>query len=208
MGKKVALYGGSFDPIHHGHLIVARAVAEKLGIDRVILLPASGPPHKPAAAMAPARDRAYMVRAAIDGEPLFELRDYDLSRRGPNFTIDTVAHFRKELGDEIELYWIIGADSLAELPSWHKVENLVDACHIITARRPSADTMDWERLRLALGEDRVEKLRGGLVASPAIEISSSDVRNRLRLGRSVRYMVPDAVHKFIKDHNLYKSVAP
>ena len=136
MAERIALYGGSFNPIHSGHLIIARAVAEQLDLTRVILLPSKHPPHKQAEALLDAAHRAEMVRLAIPDEPLFEFSDFDLTRDGPSYTVETVAHFRKSLGAAVELFWIIGADSLAELSTWHRVCDLVDTCRIITAARP------------------------------------------------------------------------
>ncbi|HNQ22358.1 MAG TPA: nicotinate-nucleotide adenylyltransferase [Phycisphaerae bacterium] len=204
MSQRIGLYGGSFDPIHHGHLIIARSVAEHRSLDRVILLPSLLPPHKQTTHLSPPHHRAEMVRLAIAGEPLFELSDYDLTRPGPSYTIDTVAHFRSALGAATDLFWIIGADSLAELPTWHQAVELVDACHIITARRAGDLAPDWDHLRAALGAPVVERLRAGLLDTPVIDISATDVRRRVREGRSIRYLVPAPVGDYIAHHDLYR----
>lgn len=204
MPTKIALYGGSFNPIHHGHLIVARHLAEELLLDRLIFLPSAQPPHKSGATLAPADHRAAMVRLAIAHESVFEFSDVDLSAGGPSYTIDTVAHFRQMLGMDIILYWIIGADSLAELPTWYRVRALVDSCRIITAGRPGWETIDWSQLRSRLSEDQIAMLQAGMMNTPLIDISATDIRRRVRAGRSIRYLVPDAVRNYIETHGLYR----
>ncbi|RJP38600.1 MAG: nicotinate-nucleotide adenylyltransferase [Phycisphaerales bacterium] len=207
MATRIALFGGSFNPIHLGHLIVARNIAEQLGLDRVIFLPSSRPPHKNGAALAEGDHRGQMVRLAIAGEPLFELSDYDQNRPGPSYTIDTVSHFRQTLGLEIILYWIIGTDSLADLTTWYRVGALVDCCRIITARRPGFREVDWDRLRSRLSEDQIAILRAGVLDTPQIEISATDIRRRVREGKSIQYLVPEAVRQYIAEQRLYQSPA-
>jgi nicotinate-nucleotide adenylyltransferase len=204
MAQGIGLYGGSFNPIHNGHLIVARAVAERLQLDRVILLPSARPPHKVDHKLLDANHRAEMVRLAITGEPLFEFSDYDLTRDGPSYTIDTVTHFGELLGPHVELHWIIGADSLAELTTWYRVPDLVDACRIVTAARPGWDTIDWTPLRTVLSEIQIAALQAGVLQTPRIDISSTDIRRRVREGQSIRYLVPDAVREFIETQVLYR----
>lgn len=204
MARKIGLYGGSFDPIHNGHLIVARAVAERLGLDRVIFLPSAKPPHKETETLAAPAHRADMVKLAIEPEPAFEFSDFDLTREGPSYTIDTVAHFRNRFGADVELCWIIGADSLVELPAWHRVRELVDECRIVTAVRPGWTRIEWEKLLPPLSDDQLTRLQDGVVETPMIEISSSDIRQRVRQGRSCRYLVPDRVHAYVDTHHLYR----
>jgi len=208
MTRRIGLYGGSFNPIHHGHLIVARAVAEGLDLDRVIFLPSNRPPHKQARALLNAEHRAEMVRLAIKDEILFEFSDFDLVRDGPSYTIDTVTHFRTQLGPDVDLHWIIGADSLAELTTWRRVGDLVDSCRIVTAARPGSDgKINWDQLRSALSETQLAALRSGVVETPLIDISSTDIRRRVRDGRSIRALVPDPVRCYIDEHELYRTMA-
>lgn len=207
MAQRVGLYGGSFNPIHNGHLIVARAVAEQVGLERVMLLPSVRPPHKGDGQLLDARHRAAMVKLAIEGEPLFEFSDFDLTREGPSYTIDTVMHFRESLGPQAELHWIIGADSLSELTTWHRVRDLVDACRIVTAARPGWDAIDWTPLRAILGDAQVAALQAGVLATPRIDISSTDIRRRERDGQSIRYLVPDSVRLYIERNALYRNGA-
>ena len=204
MADRIALYGGSFNPIHFGHLIVARSIAEQLMVDRLIFLPAAQPPHKIGAHLLDGSHRAEMIRLAIEGEPHFELSEHELQRAGTSYTIETVAHFRETLGLDISLYWIIGVDSLNELNTWHRVRILVDACRIITARRPGWERVDFDALRPKLTDEQIGVLESGILDTPRIEMSSSDIRGRIRQNKSIRYLVPDAVADYIRRHGLYQ----
>lgn len=204
MAQRIGLYGGSFNPIHNGHLIVARAVAEHLQLDRVFLLPSARPPHKGDRKLLDAPHRAAMVKLAIEDESLFEFSDFDLTRDGPSYTIDTVTHFGKLLGPHMELHWLIGADSLAELTTWHRISDLVDACRIVTAARSGWDTIDWAPLRTVLSDAQIAALQTGVLQTPRIDISSTDIRRRVREGRSIRYLVPGAVQEYIETRALYR----
>ena len=204
MSERIALFGGSFNPIHLGHLIVTRNIAEQLHLDRVILLPSATPPHKATVALLAPEHRAAMVRLAVEGEPLFEISDHDLTREGPSYTVDTVAHFREVLGPEAVLHWIIGADSLAELTTWYRVRALVSSCRIITAARPGWERIDFDVLRTRLSEEHIASLREGMLNTPRIDISATDIRHRVRAGRSIRYLVPDVVREYIEQHELYR----
>ena len=208
MAESIGLYGGSFDPIHHGHLIVARAVAERIGLARIIFLPSARPPHKPAEDLAEPAHRAEMVKRAIAGEPVFDFSDFDLARRGPSYTIDTISYYRTEFGPDLELCWIIGADSLAELSTWYRAAALVDGCRIITAVRPGRTDLEWTALRASLSEEQIAKLRAGVVPTPMIEISSTDIRRRVHAGKSIRYLVPDPVRAYIETHRVYRDTPP
>jgi len=204
MARRVGLYGGSFNPIHVGHLIVARSVAERLDLERVILLPTSRPPHKRAGDLIAAEHRAAMVRLAIQGEAVFDYSDHDLTAAGPTYTVETVAHFGRELGEGTELHWIIGCDSLAELATWYRVGALVDSCRIVTAARPGWDASSaLASLAGKLDVDQIERVRAGVLETPEIDVSATDVRARLRAGSSIRYLVPDAVREYILAHRLY-----
>ncbi|HEY3245894.1 MAG TPA: nicotinate-nucleotide adenylyltransferase [Phycisphaerae bacterium] len=203
MGERVGLYGGSFNPIHFGHLIIARSVAEQLRLKRMIFLPSGTPPHKPAVGLVEPQHRAEMVRRAIAGEGVFEYSDFDLVRRGASYTIETIRHFRSEFGLATELFWMIGADSLAELTTWRDVSALVDACRIVTAARPGWEQPDWSKLRSHLSDAQIARLQGDVLDTPRIDISATDIRARVRAGQSIRYLVPEAVCEYIQQHGLY-----
>ncbi len=208
MSERIGLYGGSFNPIHCGHLIVVRAIAEQLDLGRVIFLPSARPPHKADEALLDHRHRAEMVKLAIADEPRFEFSDFDLARTGLSYTIDTVAHFRRLLGPDAALHWIIGADSLAELTTWSRVSSLVDACRIVTAVRAGWEQIAWDELRETLSAAQVANLQSSVLETPVVEVSSTDIRSRIREGRSIRYLVPDCVRSYIARHALYRNPAP
>ncbi len=207
MSERIGLYGGSFNPIHHGHLITARSVAEQLGMAQVVFLPSGTPPHKPAGALIEGQHRAAMVKLAIAGEALFEFSDFDLVRSGASYTIQTVEHFQRRLGGEVALAWIIGADSLAELTTWYRVAELVEACRIVTATRPGWDRPDLAGLRSHLNAEQVERLREDILDTPRIDISATDIRSRVAAGRSIRFLVPEPVREYIAAHRLYAGPA-
>ncbi len=206
MAQRIGLYGGSFNPIHNGHLIVARDIAERINLDQIILLPASHPPHKDAGTLLDPAHRAAMVKLAIEGDPLFAFSDFDLKRSGPNYTIETVMHFREVLGPDVALHWLIGADSLAELITWRRVSDLVNACRIVTAGRQGCTAIDWTKLASVLSDEQVTLLKSGVLPTAQVDISSSDIRRRVSEGRSIRYLVPDPLRSFIDRNGLYRSI--
>ncbi len=197
------LFGGSFDPVHHGHLIVCRAAAEQLGVERAVLIPSAQPPHKRGQTLAPATDRMEMCRLAVRDDPLMDASDWELQQTGPNFTLYTVQHYRATCPGE-RLYWLLGMDSLRDLPSWHRVAELADACTLVTARRPGVAMPDDGALRVLLGDARVAVLRQHILESPWLEISATHVRERVRAGRSIRYLCPDSVCDHILARGLYR----
>ncbi len=203
----IVLFGGSFNPIHNGHLIVARAVAERLGVSRLVFVPSPSPPHKTGTMLAEASDRLAMVRLAIAGEPLFDCSDVETRRSGPSYTILTVEDFRTTRADR-DLFWLIGADSLAELHSWHRVADLVDACRIVTAARPGFEVPDLSGLDRVLQPEQVRRLEADILPTPRIDISATEIRRRVREGRSIRYLVPEPVADYIARHELYRDSPP
>jgi nicotinate-nucleotide adenylyltransferase len=201
---KLLLFGGSFNPTHHGHLIVARYVAEHLGARRVVLVPSAVPPHKQDQPLAPAKHRLAMCKLAVAGEPRFEVSDCEIGRPGPSYTIDTVSFFRAQVGAMMEICWLVGMDSLSELGLWHRSAELVDQCTIVTAARPGAAPPSRADLAVHFRGDRIDKLLSQIVESPRIDIASTDIRARVRTGRSIRYLVPECVRAYVEEHGLYK----
>jgi len=202
---RILLFGGSFDPIHHGHLIISRFVAEHLAAERVLLIPAAKPPHKPGRDLTPGEHRLAMCGLAVEGEPLFDVSDWELTQPGPNYTLNTVRHFAATLPRGTELFWLMGMDSLSELATWYHVSELVDACTIVTAARPGFEAGDLPDLARLLTHSQIERLRQHVIASPRIEISATDIRSRVRAGQSVRYLTPEPVASYIARHGLYAS---
>jgi len=199
----VGIMGGTFDPVHLGHLAVAEAAREALGLARILFVPAGTPPHKPGGAEAPAEDRVAMVRLAIAGNPAFELSRVDVDRDGPSYTADTVALLTAEFGPvgrAADLTLIMSAETLLGLPAWHEPRRLLAACRVAVVPRDGhpAPGAAWLADRFPGLEARFQLLDG-----PRIGISSTDIRDRVRAGRSVRYLVPDTVARHIADHHLY-----
>jgi nicotinate-nucleotide adenylyltransferase len=183
---RLALYGGTFDPVHHGHLILARDALEQLAVDRVIFIPAGRSPHKLASSPAPAHLRRDMLAAAIAGEPRFGLDESELEAPGPSFTIDTVERLRREHPDA-ELLYLIGADNLRELHTWRRIDDLRRLVEFVVLGR--GDTATGEHFRTL---DR------------RIDISATHIRQRVARGDSIRYLVPEPVRSIIHEHHLYQ----
>lgn len=184
-----------FDPIHNGHLIAAEAAREACGLERVLFIPASNPPHKRYPDMAPAEARAEMVRLAILDHPCFELSPVELRRAGRSYTADTLSELRRTLGDGVRLFLIIGADNVTEIASWHRPDAIMDMATVVVARRPGASPEQADPALI----HRME-----FAETPSVEISSTDIRGRIREGRSVRYLVPREVESYIYERGLYR----
>ena len=205
MAARVALFGGSFNPIHIGHLIVARAVAEHLQASRMVWIPSRHPPHKNDGRLADAADRLEMVRLAIADEPGFEVSDIELKRDGPSYSYLTIQAFTETLGPDASLYWVIGGDTLPDLYTWYHISDLVDLCRVVTAVRPGFETPDLSQLESVLSPQQVEKLHERILPTPRIDIAATTIRERIAQGRSIRYLVPEAVHGYIEERGLYRT---
>lgn len=186
--EKIGLYGGSFDPIHNGHLILARDAMERLELDRVVFLPARISPHKLDRSPAPPEARCEMLAAAIKGEPGFEMDACEVEREGPSFTIDTVRLYREKF-PEAKLYYFIGDDNLPELDSWRDIAHLRELVRFVVLSRAGMPFLSEFPLITRL-----------------VEISSTEIRNRIARGRSVDYMTPTSTCDVIKRLGLYKNV--
>lgn len=202
----VLLFGGSFNPIHHGHLIIARAAAEQLDATRCILIPTGNPPHKSSSDLASALHRLEMCRRAVRDEPLFEVSDWEANRAERSFTLHTVEHFHAELSandPDLRLCWLIGQDSLAELHTWHRIGDLAERCTLVTAKRPSTPAPSIDHLRDLVATDALERIRANILDTPEIDISATHIRMRLKARQSTRYLLPDAVHDYLDVHPVY-----
>ncbi|MFH1746020.1 MAG: nicotinate-nucleotide adenylyltransferase [Planctomycetota bacterium] len=197
------LFGGSFDPIHVGHLIVSRFVAEQLEIDRVVLIPGANPPHKLNQVLAPAEDRLAMCRLAVADDPSFAVSDWEIRQGSITYTLHTVRHFLRSDPANTELYWLVGMDSLVELGTWYRVGELVELCTVVTAGRPGFEEPDLSGLAGPLSAEQIERLRRSVVESPLVDVSSTDIRQRVRAGKSIRYLVPEAVRAYVGECGLY-----
>lgn len=204
MAAGVALFGGTFNPIHIGHLIVARCVAERLDVERLVLVPAAHPPHKGGEELAPAEHRLEMARLAVRGEPILEVSDVELHRQGPSYTFLTVQAYQASLGAGIPLIWIVGGDTLPELYTWYRIRELVECCRIVTAVRPGYQVGELPALSRVLTDEQVRRLRADVLPTPMIDISATQIRRRVAAGRSIRFLVPESVREYIQDCRLYQ----
>lgn len=193
--KRLCL-GGSFNPIHYGHLRCAAAVAETCGFDRVVLIPSSQPPHKQSADLAPADDRLAMCRLVAERDPLFEVNDLELRRSGPSYTFDTVKQLQAAGWGRVS--WMIGADMLLYLPKWYRAEELLEEVDFLVVARPGW-VIDWSGLPTAF-----QKLSQRVVEAPLVEISATDIRRRVRAGESIEKLTPPAVVQYITHRGLYR----
>lgn len=200
----VLLFGGSFDPIHHGHLIVARAAAERLQLPRVILIPSAIPPHKQDRSLTSGAHRVALCRAAVAGDDLFDVSDWEMQQAGPSYTLSTVEHFTATTPAGTPLYWLIGMDSLVELHTWYRVDALAEACTLVTAGRPGF-VPRLEALRERISAAALQRIQEHILETPLIEISATEIRTRAARRRPLRYLVPDAVAEYIATHHLYRS---
>jgi nicotinate-nucleotide adenylyltransferase len=189
-------FGGSFNPIHHAHLICARAVAETCGYQRVVLLPAGQPPHKPDSQhMAPAEDRFAMCRLATSGSPLFSTSDIEIRQSKPSYTIDTVEQLAHS--SQGPVHFLIGADMLLYLPKWHRLPELLQKVRFVVMARPGW-SLDWQTLPAELRD-----LRQNVVEVPLIQISASDIRSRVARGLGIDFLTPAPVCDYIRQRGLY-----
>jgi nicotinate-nucleotide adenylyltransferase len=196
----LGVMGGTFDPIHLGHLAIAEEAREALGLDSILFVPAGRPPHKRAQDVSPAEDRVEMVRIAIEDNPAFELSRIEVDRDGPSYTVDTLEELALETGAELTL--ILSAETFVQLPTWHEPARLFAAASMAVVPRDGYPVPDpsWLEEAFPGREDRVTYLDG-----PRLGLSSTSIRARVAAGRSIRYLVPPAVEAYIADHSLYRT---
>lgn len=194
---RIGLMGGTFDPVHLGHLFIAEMAREEFGLDRVIWLPAGDPPHKKGYRVTPQEHRHAMVLLATASNPDFEVSRWELERSGPSYSIDTILHFR-EVCPGAELFFITGADAILEILTWYRHDEVIRSCRFIAVTRPG---YDLNRLSAVLPPEYLSQI--DLLEAPGVDISSTDLRARIRTGSSIRYLVPELVATYIQKHRLY-----
>ncbi len=203
MIRKVALFGGTFDPIHLGHVAVARSVGAQIQAERVIFIPAKCSPLKGFFPIASDADRLAMIRLALQGQETFDVSDWELQRAAPSYTLETVRHFQSLYGRETQLHWLIGADAINDLIHWYKIDELVDACHLTVMYRGGYGAPTFDKYVSSWSAEKIEKLRTNVVQTPSIEISSTEVRRRLASGTDVQDLLHPDVIDYIRRHHLY-----
>ncbi len=193
--------GGSFDPIHYGHLVAAEEARHRFDLKLVFFVPCGIPPHKKPQEITPAEHRYVMTVLATASNPFFHVSRIEIDRPGPSYAVDTVRLFRQEWGEKTELFFITGLDAVLEILTWRNHEELVQLCQFIAVTRPGYDA---NRLREVLPPAYLERIH--LLSIPGIDISSTLIRQRVRRNEPIRYLTPDPVCDYIAKHGLYRSL--
>jgi nicotinate-nucleotide adenylyltransferase len=205
--RKIALVGGTFDPIHIGHTAVAATAAEHIGAEKIVFIPAKCSPLKASFPEAADVHRLKMIALAIEGNNKFQLSDCELKKSEPSYTLETVRQFQARFGGDTLIYWLIGADGIDDLPRWYRVVDLIDECNLSVMYRAGCKPPNFAKFEAVWGAKRVDKLRRNVIPTPLIDISSTQIRNRLAAGQDVTDMLAPPVLEYIREHNLYQSQA-
>ena len=197
---KTGVLGGTFDPVHNGHLAIAEEVRWRLGLEEVLFIPTGQPYLRTNGPVLPAEHRLEMVRRAIAGRPRFKVSEMEIERAGPSYTVDTITELREGLNYRGEIYFILGWDKLSEFPGWKQPARLLELCSLAAVPRPGCAPPDLKSLDAVL-----PGMAQGVILfrSPFVDISASDIRERVRCGQSIKNLVPGAVSDYIREHGLY-----
>ena len=197
---KIGILGGTFDPIHIGHLAIAEAALDRLALDRVILIPAGRPWLKSGQVVSSPEHRLAMARLAINDKPGLEVSSIEIDRPGPTYTVDTLVELREELGSGVELYLVLGMDSVRELRRWREPERLFGLCTVVAVSRPEICDLSSAEIERSFtaAHGRTRTIRG-----PMLDVSATDTRTRVAEGRSISDCVPPSVERHIREHGLY-----
>lgn len=201
--RTIALFGGTFDPIHLGHTIVAADAGKHIRAEKIIFIPAKRSPLKGFLPKASDDDRFKMIALAIAGEESFEVSDFELRKPAPSYTLETVRKFQKDYGSETLIHWLVGADGVDDLAYWHKIIELIDACNLTTMYRAGCEPPNFTKFEDIWGHRRVEKLHRNIVKTPLIDISSTEIRNKIAAGQDASNMLHSAVWSYIRENSLY-----
>lgn len=198
---KIGIMGGTFNPIHIGHLMIAEEARQRYNLEKVLFIPASIPPHKEVDE-ATAQQRLEMTRLAVADNPFFVVSDIEIKRQGRSYTVDTLQALRERYGTERQLYFIAGTDTIQDLPNWHRIDDILKLCQFIGASRPDGteaiDNVIYHFGRLGTHIHKLEV--------PTMDVSSTDLRYRIRHGLPVRYMIPHGVCEYIEKNGVYRCV--
>jgi nicotinate-nucleotide adenylyltransferase len=218
--SRVGLLGGSFNPVHNGHLAIARQARDVLSLDRILFIPTGLPPHKSGETLAPAKDRYEMVRLAIASDPAFSVSDVEISRPGKSYTVDTVRELQQQYGPQTRLYFLIGLDAFLDFPTWREPGMLLDLCSFVVISRPGISFQPLAAMKLlpAIPQDSLAALDAGRRSKlevplshhqliclhvPPIHVSASDIRTKVRQAEPVAHLLPPSVESYIIYHHLY-----
>jgi nicotinate-nucleotide adenylyltransferase len=202
--RRIAVFGGTFDPVHLGHLITAEQCREQARLDEVWFMPAARPPHKRAQPLSPFDRRAEMLALAVAGQPAFKVATLERDRPGLSYTVETLQALTTE-HPEVDWHFVMGSDSLVDLPGWYQPQRIVALARLLVVVRPGVALLPLEELQKQLGMPAASALRLQVIEAPLIGISSTDLRRRVSEGRGLRYLVPRAVECYIEEKKLYQS---
>ncbi len=196
----IGVLGGTFDPIHNGHIIVAEETRARLNLAEILFVPAGQPWLKADSPILAGEHRVQMVRLAIANEPCFELSTMEVDRAGPSYTVDTVAELQAQLGSGDELFFILGWDNLAQLPKWREPSRLIKMCYLVAVPRPGYPLPDLNSLEAVIPGLSQRLI---LLDKPEIDVGATEIRKQVAQGLSIRHLVPEAVDEYIRQHKLY-----
>ncbi len=211
---KLGILGGTFDPIHFGHLRLAEEVGEELELEKVYLIPAASPPHKKKRPVSPFCDRLATTRKAAEASPLLEAMDLEGRRQGHSYSIETLREFHRLYGPDLELYFILGMDAFLEIGTWKEYKNLFDYAHFVVINRPGVSGEVLDSFLSSFGVDFTRQNDHNRFAAPSgnlliykkitlMDISSTGIRDKVSKGKSIRFLVPESVMAYIKAKGLY-----
>jgi nicotinate-nucleotide adenylyltransferase len=203
---RIGVFGGTFDPVHYGHLILAEQCREQGRLDQVWFVPAPRPPHKADRPLTRFDQRVEMLALAVAGNPAFRVDEIEKERTGPSFTVDTLAAFRQQHPQD-EFFLLVGSDTLKDLPHWHDPVGVLRLAGLMVMLRPNHPLLSAEELRASVPLPDEVPLRMEVAEAPLIDISSRDLRRRVVLGRSLRYFLPRAVEVYIQEKQIYRGAA-
>jgi nicotinate-nucleotide adenylyltransferase len=203
---RLGIFGGTFDPVHDGHLLLAETCREACRLDEVWFVPAALPPHKQERRLSPAKDRIEMLRLAVAGFEAYLVSTIEIERGGVSYTVSTLEAVQA-LRPEATLFFPMGADSLADLPTWREPRRICELSIPVIVRRAGSPEPDLAALAALVTPERLEEIRAWQVQMPVIELSSTDIRRRVAAGHSIRFRTPRAVEKYIETHGLYRTEA-
>jgi len=201
--KRIGIFGGTFNPIHMGHLIMADEVCKRHHLSKIIFMPAYIPPHKYVDDLAEAQHRYEMIKAAIGKKSKFEVSGLEIIREGKSYTIDTIQEILNHYGEDSEIFLIMGADSLNELELWKEIKKLSQLCHFVIVNRPGFKTEASARLVEIIGSTSILDLERLRIEISPVDISSTNIRERVNDGVEIKGLVPECVEAYIKEHGLY-----
>jgi len=201
--RRIGIFGGSFDPVHYGHLLLAENAREQARLDRVFFVPAGLPPHKQGHPMASAEHRVAMLQLAIAGHEAFEVSRCEVDRSGVSYTVQTLRYFHTQY-PEAELFLILGGDMLRDLPHWRAPAEVLGLAMPLAASRPGWEDWDWTPFRQIATAEQIEQIRSYRIRMPLVDLNSTEIRRRVAAGQTVRYQTPRSVEQYILTHGLYR----